>query len=164
MFYGIAAFSLANLGSPAVEASYNQHRTRLPIMNNPPPTLGLCHVALKVCDLEACEQFYVNLLRYQVEWRPDKDNLYLCSGSDNLALHRDPEAATRETRLDHLGIVLRTPEDVDIWHQYLNAHGVPIKIGPRTHRDGARSFYCLDPEGNTVQMIYHPPLSDQHKS
>jgi len=26
-------------------------------------------------------------------------------------------------------------------------------------RDGARSFYCRDPDGNTVQMIYHPPLA-----
>ena len=34
-----------------------------------------------------------------------------------------------------------------------------IKNEPRTHRDGARSFYCLDPDGNVVQMIYHPPIS-----
>lgn len=29
----------------------------------------------------------------------------------------------------------------------------------RNHRDGARSFYCLDPEGVVVQVIYHPPIS-----
>jgi hypothetical protein len=31
---------------------------------------------------------------------------------------------------------------------------------PRTHRDGARSFYCFDPAGNLVQFIYHPPISN----
>jgi hypothetical protein len=30
---------------------------------------------------------------------------------------------------------------------------------PRTHRDGARSFYCQDPDGNAVQILYHPPIS-----
>ena len=31
---------------------------------------------------------------------------------------------------------------------------------PKTHRDGARSFYCADPDGNVVQMIFHPPISN----
>ena len=133
-------------------------------MNNPPPTLGLRHIAPEECDLEACGQFYVTSFSYQVEWHPDKDNLCLCSGSDNLAPHRDPGTAIRETRLDHLGIVWRITEDVVIWYQHLNAHRVSIKTEPRTHRDGAHSFYCSDPEGNTVQMICPPPLSEQHKN
>jgi catechol 2,3-dioxygenase-like lactoylglutathione lyase family enzyme len=51
------------------------------------------------------------------------------------------------------------PEDVDQWYGFLAAEGVVVKNPPRTHRDGARSFYCEDPDGNGVQMIYHPPLS-----
>ena len=31
--------------------------------------------------------------------------------------------------------------------------------GPRTHRDGARSFYCRDPSGVRVQLIYHIPIA-----
>ena len=31
---------------------------------------------------------------------------------------------------------------------------------PRTHRDGARSFYLEDPEGNRIQIIHHPPLTE----
>jgi hypothetical protein len=38
--------------------------------------------------------------------------------------------------------------------------GVTCEKSPRTHRDGARSFYARDPEGNVVQVIYHPPISD----
>ena len=26
-------------------------------------------------------------------------------------------------------------------------------------RDGARSFYCYDPDGTLVQMIHHPEVS-----
>lgn len=128
----------------------------------PPATLGLRHLALNVSDMAACRDFYVDLLGMEVEWEPDADNLYLTSrGQDNLALHRSTREGTRSSpqALDHLGFILAAPEDVDAWHEYLVAHDVPIRATPRTHRDGARSFYCSDPEGNTVQMIYHPPVS-----
>jgi catechol 2,3-dioxygenase-like lactoylglutathione lyase family enzyme len=125
----------------------------------PRPTRGMHHIALFVSDLEACEHFYVDLLGMAVEWRPDPDNVYLTSGSDNLALHRlkDREFSGPQ-RLDHLGFILGSPQDVDDWFRFLQAEGIAMKTEPRTHRDGARSFYCLDPSGNTVQMIHHPPL------
>jgi len=131
-------------------------------MNRPEATLGLRHVALTVDDLAASEHFYVELLGMQVEWRPDPDNLYLTSaGQDNLALHRrtDGAAAGGAQVLDHIGFILPSPAQVDAWHDFLAAHGVTIKAAPRTHRDGARSFYCADPAGTVVQMIYHPPIA-----
>lgn len=130
-------------------------------MNRPPATTGMRHVALFVPDLEACERFYVGLLGMAVEWRPDPDNVYLTSGHDNLALHRLPGGVTTDgpQRLDHIGFILARPEDVDAWHEFLLGHGIKMKTAPRTHRDGARSFYCWDPCGTVVQMIYHPPLA-----
>lgn len=130
-------------------------------MDRPRPTLGLRHVALTVNDLEACERFYVELLGMAVEWRPDPDNLYLTSGCDNLALHQAAPGLRQDgpQRLDHIGFVLGAAEEVDAWYAFLRRHGVVLKSGPRTHRDGARSFYCLDPDGNAVQMIYHPPIA-----
>jgi catechol 2,3-dioxygenase-like lactoylglutathione lyase family enzyme len=125
----------------------------------PPSTLGMHHLALNVRDLEACEHFYVGLVGMQVEWRPDPDNLYLCSGTDNLALHRTQEAPTGAQRLDHLGFICRRAEDVDSWYAFLASNGITFRSEPRTHRDGARSFYCEDPEGNVVQFIHHPPLA-----
>jgi predicted enzyme related to lactoylglutathione lyase len=41
------------------------------------------------------------------------------------------------------------------------SRGVAILKEPKSHRDGARSFYCRDPDGNTVQLIYHPPLANK---
>ena len=127
-----------------------------------PPHLGLHHLALRTRDLEAMERFYTDLLGFHVEWRPDADTIYLTSGSDNLALHRSETAEPASVpggRLDHLGLLLETAEDVDRWHIYLARKGVKITALPRTHRDGARSFYCEDPEGNGVQLIHHPPLA-----
>ncbi len=129
-------------------------------MQRPEPTRGLRHVALQVRDLEACEQFYTELLGMRVEWRPDADNIYLTSGNDNLALHRTAGefAAAPAQRLDHIGFIIGRMDAVDSWFNFLKVNGVGMTKEPRTHRDGARSFYCLDPDGNSVQFIYHPPL------
>ena len=130
-------------------------------MDRPAATLGMRHIALNVRDLETCEHFYVELLGMSVAWRPDADNVYLTSGNDNLALHRvdaDRPAAAAQ-RLDHIGFFIATPEQVDDWHAFLRGNDVEIKASPRTHRDGARSFYCADPEGTVVQIIFYPPIA-----
>lgn len=130
-------------------------------MQRPSSTAGMRHLALNVIDLAATEKFYVDLLGMKVEWRPDEDNVYLSSGCDNLAIHRAKNKAHAQEgqRLDHLGFILRAAEDVDAWYAYLDISGIQMDVSPRTHRDGARSFYCFDPDGNRVQMIYHPPIA-----
>ena len=128
---------------------------------NLPSTLGIRHVALFVSDLKKAEVFYCGLLGYRVEWRPDADNLYVTmDGHDNLALHKGAKPLG-ETRLDHFGIALRKAADVDAWHAHLKSHGVRILKEPKTHRDGARSFYTRDPDGNVLQFIHHPPIADR---
>ena len=128
-----------------------------------PRPLGIRHVALRVADVAKEERFYVDTLGMTVEWRPDPDNVYLHGWGDNLALHRDPAASGDRSgdRLDHFGIVLKRPEDVDAWAAHLEARRITLEEEPRTHRDGARSFYVRDPEGNRIQFIYHPPISDK---
>lgn len=134
-------------------------------MQRPPAITGLRHVALSVIKLEECLFFYTTRLGFTIEWQPDPDNVYLTSGSDNLALHRSKttEPFGSIQRLDHIGLLLNDPANVDAWHDYLAAHQVPIKTPPKTHRDGARSFYCTDPDGSFIQMIYHPPLAKDPK-
>ena len=126
----------------------------------PRPTAGLRHVALHVRNLEATVAFYTDLLGMAIEWQPDEDNYYLSSGIDNLALHRAKTAPDGNgQRLDHIGFIVDGMDDVDAWHAFLSERGTPILKPPKTHRDGARSCYCADPEGTTVQILYHPPLS-----
>src|SRR5690349_135126 len=128
-----------------------------------PTHAGLRHVALNARDLAAMKRFYVDLLGFEVEWEPDPDNVYLSSGVDNLALHRAPAAAASGERtptpLDHLGLIVAAADDVDRWAQFLESRGVVLRAQPRTHRDGARSCYFEDPDGNTIQIIHHPPIS-----
>jgi catechol 2,3-dioxygenase-like lactoylglutathione lyase family enzyme len=124
----------------------------------PNPHEGLRHLALYSNNLEACTRFYSEILGMKIVWQPDADNIYLSSGTDNLALHRAAKDfhADKNQRLDHLGFFLKLKEDVDAWHEYLLAEGVEIKAAPKDHRDGTRSLYCADPDGNVVQIIYYP--------
>ena len=127
--------------------------------------LGLRHIALNVRDVSKSVDFYQNILGMKLEWQPDPDNAYLTSGGDNLALHR-MESGSVSThasaqRLDHFGFVVKNPENVDEWAAQIRSRGVAVEKEPKTHRDGARSFYFRDPDQNLIQIIYHPPISDQ---
>ncbi len=125
-----------------------------------PAHRGLRHLALNVRDMAAMKRFYIDALGFAVEWEPDPDNVYLSSGADNLALHQAAGAAAGGVSpLDHLGLIVAEAEDVDRWAAYLEHRGVTMDAKPRTHRDGARSCYFSDPDGNKVQIIHHPPIS-----
>jgi catechol 2,3-dioxygenase-like lactoylglutathione lyase family enzyme len=130
-----------------------------------PPLLGIRHVALFVRDLEAAERFWVDVLGYEVEWRPDSDNVYLRGGRDNLAMHRSPlpgplPAGRGEgDRLDHIGLAVAAAADVDAWAAHLEARGVALEAQPKTHRDGSRSLYFHGPEDLLIQIIHHVPMT-----
>ena len=134
-----------------------------------PSHAGLRHLALGVRQLEAMKRFYVDVLGFSVEWEPDADNVYLSSGIDNLALHRSttsaigasPAQSGGGSSLDHFGLIVRSASDVDAWAAFLEDRGVPLDARPRTHRDGARSCYFKDPDGNSIQIIHHPPISEK---
>jgi len=127
-----------------------------------PAFLGLRHVALNVRDVEKSVAFYTKVLGMGVEWRPDPDNAYLTSGGDNLAIHKlaDPDRLSPVQSVDHIGFVVRTMADVDRWAERLKDNRIPLVKEPKTHRDGARSLYFKDPDGLLIQIIYHPPISE----
>ena len=128
-----------------------------------PLFLGLRHVALNVRDVQTSLEFYSAVLGMNVEWMPDPDNAYLTSGQDNLALHKLPAGSEpgKVQTVHHIGFVVRRPEDVDQWADQVRKHGIALAQEPKTHRDGARSFYFYDPDGLLIQLIYHPPISDK---
>ena len=123
---------------------------------------GLRHLALNVTDVGVAVEFYTSLFGMQVVWQPDPDNAYLSSGCDNLALHRVADGIVQHgQRLDHFGIIVPRPEDVDQAAATLETRCVPVVKPPRTHGDGSRSLYCTDPDGNLIQILYEPTLSPQ---
>src|SRR5947209_5931625 len=113
-------------------------------------SLGLRHVALQVKDPQRSKEFYIRVLKMELEWEPDPQNVYLTTGGqDNLAIHQRPAepAEALAQRLDHIGFVLPTPGDVDLWYAWVQSQKAEITQPVKAHRDGARSFYFRDPDG-----------------
>ncbi len=116
---------------------------------------GLRHLALKVRDVRRAAAFYADTFGMTVAWAPDPENVYLTSGSDNLALHEDRDVGTGGA-LDHLGFLVASADEVYAAAEALRGRNVPIAKEPRTHRDGSVSCYCRDPDGNLIQILYLP--------
>ena len=125
-----------------------------------PPMLGIRHVALYVADLAAAERFWVDVMGYAVEWRPDPDNVYLCGARDNLALHRQATAPAGRTRPAgphrHRGggggrrrCLGRAPD---------RARGRAEDRSPRRIGTARDRIYFHGPEGLLVQIIHHSPM------
>jgi catechol-2,3-dioxygenase len=125
---------------------------------------GMRHVALKVREVARAKKFYQEILGMDVVWAPDPQNVYLSSGCDNIALHQVPDAVlqtAKERQLDHLGFLVESVERVKELESEFRAQNVTIVHPFKIHRDGSASFYCADPDGIVIQMLYEPTLSPQ---
>ena len=124
---------------------------------------GLRHVALKVRDIGRSKEFYQRCFGMDVVWEPDAQNVYLSAGTDNIALHELPQSAapSAEQQLDHIGLIVESVERVRELEEEFRQHGVKIVQPFKIHRDGSASFYCADPDGIMIQMLYEPHLSPQ---
>jgi catechol 2,3-dioxygenase-like lactoylglutathione lyase family enzyme len=128
---------------------------------------GMRHVALKVTDVARSKKFYQEILGMDVVWEPDPQNVYLSSGCDNVAIHQVSEGllnAAEERQLDHLGFVVESAARVEQLESEFRAQGITIVHPFKIHRDGSASFYCADPDGIVIQLLYEPTLSPQKLS
>ncbi len=125
---------------------------------------GMRHIALKVRSAARSKKFYQDILGMNVVWEPDPQNVYLSSGCDNIAIHEVTDSfaeRAEERQLDHLGFVVETIDRVKELEEDFRARGVTIVHAFKVHRDGSASFYCTDPDGILIQMLYEPQLSVQ---
>ena len=64
--------------------------------------------------------------------------------------------------LDHIGFIVGCKEDVDFMARKMEQLGVPLAKPVRLHRDGSYSFYIDDPDGNRVQILYEPHITNRN--
>ena len=123
---------------------------------------GMHHLALKVKNLKQSKAFYLQMFGMEVVWEPDEKNVYLSSGTDNLALHEVDQAAQSSSvaqHLDHFGFIIDRIETVKTLENEFRTKEVKIIHPFKNHRDGSASFYCADPDGIVIQILYEPHLS-----
>ncbi len=131
-------------------------------------SLGMRHVALNVKNAQASKEFYCKVMKMEVEWEPDPKSVYVATyhtdgngnkkAMDNIALHQADAPLHKPGSLNHIGFFVPTMADVDEWHAHVVSCGAKIVKEIKTHRDGARSFYFEDIDGNIIQLLYHPPI------
>ena len=131
-------------------------------------SLGMRHVALNVRNAQASKEFYCRVMKMEVEWEPDPKSVYVATyitdaqgnknAMDNIALHQADAPLHKPGSLNHIGFFVPSMADVDQWHEHIVACGAKIVKEIKTHRDGARSFYFEDIDGNVIQLLYHPPM------
>lgn len=124
---------------------------------------GFDHIVLRIRDKDAMIGFYCDILGLSIDWdRPELGLTHIRAGAELIDLitldgplgqlgGKGPGDEGRN--LDHFCLRVR-PFDEAAIRDYLIARGVTITdIGDRYGADGdGRSIYCLDPEGNTVEL------------
>lgn len=129
------------------------------------------HIAIMVDDLDSMEQFYCAAFRMRTVWKEDGVKCYLTTGNhDILGLLTGQAEAQPRFGADLEAVDLKGPETPSFFHfgtivttltefesvkKHLEDQGLVVS-GIRTSRDTTRSFYCLDPEGNALQVAYVP--------
>lgn len=122
------------------------------------------HLALRVSDLSISEKFYTEVLGMRLLWRSEGEIVFVECDNDSLALIQIPREAVSafhhrphvSQALHHFGFRVRAKEEVDHAAREVGDRGIVIDDGPRDHRDGSRSFYFKDPDGNDIQILWDP--------
>tara|TARA_B100000700_G_C14858153_1_gene767290 strand:- start:570 stop:986 length:417 start_codon:yes stop_codon:yes gene_type:complete len=112
----------------------------------------LGHIAIRVKDVDRAKSFYIQL-GMQLIW-DDPDWCYLEAGpnKDGLALLGPGYKAAGP----HFAFHFTDRTDVEAMYNQLKESDVTVGA-LHEHRDGTASFYLKDPEGNWLEMLYHPP-------
>jgi glyoxylase I family protein len=125
---------------------------------------GIHHIALNVKDLDRAENFYTNVLGFQVTNRFSKGlrHLMLETGNTAIALFESPELEFKEAiRLlseeGYLHLALEAdPADFENIIKELQSKNIHIDNGPVKRGDG-ESIYFNDPDDNHLEIHCYNP-------
>jgi len=127
---------------------------------------GIAHVQITVNDFEQCRAFYGDLFElFEMTVLFDQPGLYYAiGGRTGYAItqsdpgFRDEHFEQRRIGLHHVCFRLRSREDVDVLHEFLERRGAKIVHAPE---DGpwAPGYYSVlfeDPDGIRLEANYVP--------
>lgn len=118
---------------------------------------GLNHITIRVNDIERAEEFYGEILGFDLLRKMGKSMaVYQVGDEDTLVLVEaetsyDPNS--RDYRVDHFGFYVDSPEEVDELAEYFRAHEVTVLSGPANRKRG-RFVFISDPDGNMIEIFY----------
>ena len=125
-----------------------------------PKVLGLAHYSIFVSDLAKARAFYEDFLGYEEAFTLPKADGTVQMAFLKINDHQYVELLNQPNRgegqLNHLGLYT---DDVDRMRQYLASRGVKVPDQVTTNRIGNRKISVVDPDGHTVEIVKHMPLT-----
>lgn len=116
---------------------------------------GLNHITLRVNNIEKAEEFYGEVLGFEVEKKMGRSMTVYRIGKDSLVLveaETEYERASKDYRVDHFGFFVDSPEEVDQLAEYFKEQEVTILSGPSNRKTG-RFVFISDPDGNMIEIF-----------
>jgi len=118
---------------------------------------GINHITIRVNDIERAEEFYGEILGFELVRKMGKSMaVYKVGEVDTLVLVEaetsyDPES--RDYRVDHFGFYVDSPDEVDELADYFRQNEVTVLSGPANRKRG-RFVFISDPDGNMIEIFY----------
>ncbi|SHF05009.1 metallothiol transferase [Fodinibius roseus] len=118
---------------------------------------GINHITIRVNDIERAEEFYGDILGFELVRKMGKSMaVYRVGGEDTLVLveaETSYDPSSRDYRVDHFGFFLDSEDEVDEMAAYLRQKEVTVLSGPANRKRG-RFVFASDPDGNMIEFFY----------
>ncbi|MDZ7692957.1 MAG: VOC family protein [Balneolaceae bacterium] len=118
---------------------------------------GLNHITIRVNEIERAEEFYGDILGFELLRKMGKSMaVYKVGDEDTLVLveaETSYDPSSRDYRVDHFGFYVDSPNEVDEMAEYFREKEVSILSGPANRKRG-RFVFISDPDGNMIEIFY----------
>lgn len=118
---------------------------------------GINHITIRVNDIERAEEFYGDILGFELLRKMGKSMaVYKVGEEDTLVLveaETSYDPSSRDYRVDHFGFYVDSPDEVDEMAEYFREKEVSILSGPANRKRG-RFVFISDPDGNMIEIFY----------
>ena len=118
---------------------------------------GINHMTIRVNDIERAEEFYGDILGFELVRKMGKSMaVYRVGSEDTLVLveaETSYDPSSRDYRVDHFGFYLESEEKVDEMAEYFREKEVTVLSGPANRKRG-RFVFISDPDGNMIEFFY----------
>jgi len=118
---------------------------------------GINHITIRVNDIERAEEFYGDLLGFELIRKMGQSMaVYKVGEEDTIVLveaETSYDPSSRDYRVDHFGFYLDSPDEVDKLAEYFREKEVTILSGPANRKRG-RFLFISDPDGNMIELFY----------
>ena len=118
---------------------------------------GLNHITIRVNDIEDAEEFYGDILGFELVRKMGQSMaVYKVGEEDTIVLveaETSYDPSSRDFRVDHFGFYVDSPDKVDEMAEYFREKEVTVLSGPVNRKRG-RFVFITDPDGNMIEVFY----------